>query len=89
MNSVIKFLLHPTITILSKTKQIEKRWKFFEIFIKEKEIIICGGQAGTGKTFLSCAEALKLLQSEDKFKKIVNGLSFSNEKSLDILEIDD
>lgn len=45
--------------------------KKFVNLIKEKEIVICGGQAGTGKTFLSCAEALKLLQSEDRFKKIV------------------
>lgn len=45
--------------------------KKFVNLIKEKEIIICGGQAGTGKTFLSCAEALKLLQSEVRFKKIV------------------
>lgn len=45
--------------------------KKFVNLIKDKEIVICGGQAGTGKTFLSCAEALKLLQSEDRFRKIV------------------
>ena len=30
--------------------------------IKEKEITICSGPAGTGKTYLACAEALKLIK---------------------------
>lgn len=40
--------------------------------IKEKEIIIASGFPGTGKTFLACAEALKLLKNpETAFKKII------------------
>ena len=40
--------------------------------IKENEIIIASGFPGTGKTFLACAEALKLLKSpENAFKKIM------------------
>tara|TARA_R110000824_G_scaffold294113_1_gene482417 strand:- start:10136 stop:10879 length:744 start_codon:yes stop_codon:yes gene_type:complete len=39
--------------------------------IKEKEVTICSGPAGTGKTFLACAEALKLIKRYSKYKKIV------------------
>ena len=39
--------------------------------IKEKEITICSGPAGTGKTYLACAEALKLIKRYAKYKKIV------------------
>ena len=40
--------------------------------IKEKEVTICDGLAGCGKTFLSCAEALRLLKNNfPLYKKIV------------------
>ena len=40
--------------------------------IKTNEIIIASGLPGTGKTFLACAEALKLLKNPDlNFKKII------------------
>ena len=40
--------------------------------IKENEIIIASGFPGTGKTFLACAEALKLLKNpENSFHKII------------------
>lgn len=39
--------------------------------IKTKDITICSGLAGTGKTYLSCAEALNLLKTDPKIKKIV------------------
>jgi|TARA_R110000782_G_scaffold85889_5_gene166872 phosphate starvation-inducible PhoH-like protein len=39
--------------------------------IDENEITICAGPAGTGKTFLACAQALKLLKTEKRFKKII------------------
>lgn len=39
--------------------------------IWEKEIVICSGPAGTGKTFLACATALELLKKDSKYKKIV------------------
>jgi phosphate starvation-inducible protein PhoH and related proteins len=44
--------------------------KKFVKMIQEKEIIVCAGLAGTGKTYLACAEALKLLKS-DKYSQIV------------------
>jgi len=40
--------------------------------IKDNEIIIASGFPGTGKTFLACAEALKLLKNHElPFKKII------------------
>ena len=36
--------------------------------IKQNEITICSGLPGTGKTFLSCAQALKLLKSKNPAK---------------------
>jgi len=39
--------------------------------IQEKDITICNGPAGTGKTFLSCAEALLTLKRDPKIKKII------------------
>jgi phosphate starvation-inducible PhoH-like protein len=39
--------------------------------IKEKEVTICSGPAGTGKTYLACAEALKLIKRYRRYKKIV------------------
>ena len=40
--------------------------------IKENEIIIASGLPGTGKTFLACAEALKLVKSTDnRYDKII------------------
>lgn len=39
--------------------------------IKEKEVIICSGPAGTGKTYLACAEALRLIKRYARYRKIV------------------
>ena len=39
--------------------------------IKQNEITICSGLPGSGKTFLSCAEALKLIKARPKYKRIV------------------
>lgn len=38
--------------------------------INENIITICAGRAGTGKTFIACAQAIKLLKS-DKYSKII------------------
>ena len=38
--------------------------------IRDKEIIICSGYPGSGKTFISCAIALSLLKTDPKFRKI-------------------
>ena len=39
--------------------------------IRNNEITIVSGLPGTGKTFLACAEALKLIKSKPKYKKIL------------------
>jgi phosphate starvation-inducible protein PhoH and related proteins len=39
--------------------------------INENKITIASGPAGTGKTYLACAQALKLLKLDPKFKKIL------------------
>jgi phosphate starvation-inducible PhoH-like protein len=39
--------------------------------IKDNEITIVSGLPGTGKTFIACAEALKLIKSKGKYKKIL------------------
>ena len=38
--------------------------------IKENEVTICSGPAGTGKTFLACAEALKLIKVTLNIEKL-------------------
>ena len=39
--------------------------------IRNKEITICSGLPGTGKTFLSCAVALDLLKNDPRYSKII------------------
>ena len=39
--------------------------------IKENKITIAAGPAGTGKTYLACAHALKMLKTDQRFKKII------------------
>lgn len=40
--------------------------------VKGKEVTICSGPAGTGKTYLACAQALKLIKAyPNKYKHIV------------------
>jgi phosphate starvation-inducible PhoH-like protein len=39
--------------------------------ITENKITIASGPAGTGKTYLACAQALKLLKNDQRFKKII------------------
>lgn len=39
--------------------------------IKDKEIVICSGPAGSGKTYVTCSVALDLLKNDLRFKKIV------------------
>ena len=56
-----------TITVKCKTEN----QKILVNAIKGKEIIICSGPAGSGKTFLACAEALRLIKRNSKFKKII------------------
>ena len=58
-----------TMTISVKCKT--ENQKLLVNTIKEKEVVICSGPAGTGKTFLACAEALKLIKRFAKYRKIV------------------
>ena len=39
--------------------------------IRNNEISIVSGLPGTGKTYIACAEALKLIKSKTRFKKIL------------------
>ena len=39
--------------------------------IKDKEMVICSGLPGTGKTYLSCAVALDLIKNDGRYRKIV------------------
>jgi phosphate starvation-inducible PhoH-like protein len=44
--------------------------KLFASYIEDKEIVICSGPAGTGKTYVACAQALKLFKNDQRYKKI-------------------
>jgi len=39
--------------------------------VNNNKITIVAGPAGTGKTYLACAQALKLLKNDNRFKKII------------------
>jgi phosphate starvation-inducible PhoH-like protein len=39
--------------------------------INDNKITIAAGPAGTGKTYIACAQALKLLKTDVRFKKII------------------
>lgn len=62
-----KFLQTMKINIKCKTENQKKLVNS----IKENEITIVSGLPGSGKTFLSCAEALKLIKARPKYKRIV------------------
>jgi phosphate starvation-inducible PhoH-like protein len=59
--------------------------KVLSKLIKSKEIVICGGPAGTGKTFVACSEALKMLAcKENAYKKIIIAKSVTVTEGEDI-----
>jgi len=60
-----------TDTMTIKVKCKTENQKALVNSIKENEVTICSGPAGTGKTYLACAEALKLIKRYTKYKKIV------------------
>tara|TARA_R110000851_G_scaffold48370_4_gene116997 strand:- start:4534 stop:5271 length:738 start_codon:yes stop_codon:yes gene_type:complete len=68
-NNTVEDKLTDTMTINIKCKN--ETQKMLVNMIKEKEMIVCSGPAGTGKTFLACAEALKLVKRYTKYKKII------------------
>ena len=66
----------PTQSLLAKVKFVLRckndRQKQFIRLINSKDITICAGPAGTGKTFVACAEALRMLTTEtSRYKKIL------------------
>jgi phosphate starvation-inducible PhoH-like protein len=72
----IELELTPQQTLLTKLNYNLKckndRQKQFIKLIEEKDIVICAGPAGTGKTYVACSEALHLLAKEShKYKKII------------------
>jgi len=75
-NNEEKLLLTPQEILLTQIKfnikcKNEKQKEFIRL-INNKEITISAGPAGTGKTFVACAEALKLLTANTHlYKKIV------------------
>jgi phosphate starvation-inducible PhoH-like protein len=67
LDPVDQLLQHINIHTKCKTENQKKLVKL----IREKEVTICSGLAGTGKTFLSCSEALRLIKNYKKYQKIV------------------
>ena len=66
----------PSLNLLNKIKVDVKckndRQKNFTRLINSKDITICAGPAGTGKTYIACAEALRLLTTEcSQYHKIL------------------
>lgn len=66
--------LNPQQKALTKIKiafkcKTENQKKFVRL-IDDNQIIVCAGPAGTGKTYVACAEALRLL-AKGAFKKII------------------
>ena len=62
-----KFLTSMTVN----TKCKNENQKNLVQSIKDNEITIVSGLPGTGKTYLACAEALKLVKTRPKYKKIL------------------
>lgn len=59
--------------------------KLLSKLIKTKDIVICGGPAGTGKTYVACAEALRLLTDPELgYKKIIIAKSVTVTEGEDI-----
>jgi phosphate starvation-inducible PhoH-like protein len=69
-NSIVNQPNQSLKTIRLDLKFKNQNQKLFADHIENKEVIICSGPAGTGKTYIACAQALKLLKNEDRFKKI-------------------
>lgn len=61
-----KALTKLKITLKCKTENQKK----FVRLIDRNQIVICAGPAGTGKTYVACAEALRLLAA-GRYKKII------------------
>ena len=78
----MKDTLLKTIKLSLKCKS-ENQKKFVNM-IREKEITICAGAPGTGKTFLACHLAIELLKQNSTYEKIVLVKSVTPLKSEEI-----
>ena len=72
---VFDSIKEPLLNDILKHKKIELKFKnekqkAFAQQIQEKEIVLSRGPAGCGKTFLACAQALKLFKENTKYSKI-------------------
>lgn len=74
-NEILESIVNQQYNQTLKNVKIElkfknKTQKSFADKIENKEITICSGLAGTGKTFVACAQALKLFKSDPRYRKI-------------------
>jgi phosphate starvation-inducible PhoH-like protein len=83
-NNVEEEKLFSTISINVKCKSVNQ--KKLVNSIKQNEITICSGLPGSGKTFLSCAEALKLVKGPLKNEEIGHLPGDLKEKMAPIME---
>jgi phosphate starvation-inducible PhoH-like protein len=73
-----------TIQIQTELKHKNERQKLLTTAIKTNDVVVCTGPAGTGKTFLSCSQALIELKTNQVIKKIVLVKSVTTLKSEEI-----
>ena len=74
-NEIIDSMMEPVLNDILKNKKIELKFKnqkqkLLADLIEQKEIIFSAGPAGCGKTYVACAEALKIFKADPKFKRI-------------------
>lgn len=48
-----------------------KKQKEYHKLIKEKEVVFCSGEPGSGKSYVALATALELLKADNNYKKLV------------------
>lgn len=75
-----KFLTSMTVNYKCRTENQGK----LRDSIRNNEISIVSGLPGTGKTYIACAEALKLIKSKSKYKKILLVKSVTQLKGEDL-----
>jgi phosphate starvation-inducible protein PhoH and related proteins len=62
---------HPLDGVRVEIKYKNEVQKKFARLIAQNDVVVCSGSPGTGKTLVTCAEALKLLKIDPRYKKIV------------------
>ena len=72
---ILDSMMDPVLNDILKNKKIELKFKnqkqkLLAELIERNEIVFSAGPAGCGKTYIACAEALKLFKADPKFKKI-------------------